>query len=346
VTAVGVRPPPPPPVRPTGPERSRPRVTEVGPPEQVDLEPHPWATVLVGLTVVVLIGLTLLGVRTVLSNNAPPTRAERVVLPSLTGLSVGDVQRRLDGLGVEAAIEFTPNSIVPVGVVFSQVPRAGAKVELGSEVVVVASDGPAGQVVPEVVGVQEPAAAAILGRLGLRVERQQLPDDTVRPGEVLATVPAAGSPIPSDGSVVLRVSSGPAPRTVPDVVGQPAGPGMSAIGRAGLGLGDVTEQVRDGVEPGVLLRVEPGAGAALPPGTPVDVVVSGRRDSASVPSLVGLTRRAAEEVAGDAVTLRIRTRELPAGDVLVGRVVDQSLPVGTPIEAGTPLELLVGVAAS
>ena len=156
-----------------------------------------------------------------------------------------------------------------------------------------------------------------------------------------ALAPLHATEVKVNGTVVLYDDY-----EAPDVVGQPAGPGMSAIGRAGLGLGDVTEQVRDGVEPGVLLRVEPGAGAALPPGTPVDVVVSGRRDSASVPSLVGLTRRAAEEVAGDAVTLRIRTRELPAGDVLVGRVVDQSLPVGTPIEAGTPLELLVGVAAS
>jgi beta-lactam-binding protein with PASTA domain len=342
VTAVGLRPPPFRP--PSEPERDRSRTTEVGPAEEVDLARHPWASVAVAGALLVLVALAVVGVRAVLAANAPPPDTPRVVLPSLAALPVAEAQRQLDELGVEAAIEFTPNSLVPVGVVFGQVPRAGAKVESGSEVVVVVSDGPAGQVVPEVVGVQAPVAVGLLGRLGFRVEQQDVPDDVVRPGEVVASVPAAGSPVPDDGAIVLRVSSGPAPRVVPDVVGAPVGPGMSAIGRAGLGLGEVSERARSDVEPGTILGVDPDPGSNVPPGTPVDVVVSGPPDSATVPSLVGLTRRAAEEVAGDVVTLRIRTQALPAGDVLVGRVVDQSLPVGTPVAPGTPLELVVGVA--
>jgi len=323
--------------------RTPPRLTEVGPAEEVDLRRHPGATLVGVVAVVVLAALVVLGLRATFARSSSDATAPRVVLPVLAGLPAEEAQRRLEELGVEVSVDFTANSTVPAGQVFSQSPRSGAKVEVGSEVVLRVSDGPAGVVVPEVGRVPAAVATALLGRLGLTTERVDVADDTVPAGEVLGTVPVAGSPAPSSGVVVLRVSSGSAPRTVPDVVGQEVGPGMSAVGRAGLGLGDVDEEVRSGVEPGVILRVDPPPGTQLPPLTPVDVLVSGRGGSATAPSLVGLSQATAEQVADGVVSLRVRTRRLPPGDRLIGRVVEQSIPVGTRIDDGTTLEVVIGV---
>ncbi len=318
------------------------RLTEVGRPEEVDLARHPRATLAVLGAVLLLAVVVVLGLRSTFERSSEDVEAPRVVLPVLSGLAVSDAQGRLEALGVQASVDFTPNAAVPAGSVFAQTPRSGAKVEVGSEVVLQVSDGPAGVIVPEVGRVQTAIAAALFARLGLAVDVVDVTDDVVPAGEVVGTVPAAGSPAPPSGVVELRVSSGPAPRTVPEVIGMEVGPGMSAIGRAGLGLGEVDEEVRDGVEPGVILRVQPSPGAAVPPRTPVDVVVSGRGESEVTPSLVGLSQATAEQVADGVVTLRVRTQRLSPGDRLVGRVLDQSIPPGVAIEPGTTLEVVVG----
>jgi len=320
------------------------RLTEVGDPEEVDLARHPRATLVLVGAVVLLAALVVLGLRSTFERSSAEAEAPRVVLPVLSGLPAADAQGRLEELGVEVSLDFTPNATVPAGSVFGQTPRSGAKVEVGSEVVLQVSDGPAGVIVPEVGRVQTSVAAALFARLGLATDVVDVVDDVVPAGEVVGTVPAAGSPAPPDGVVELRVSSGPAPRTVPQVDGTEVGPGMSAIGRAGLGLGAIDEEVRTGVEPGVILRVDPPPGASVPPRTPVDVVVSGRGESATAPPLVGLSQPTAEQIADGVVALRVRTRRLQSGDRLIGRVLEQSIPPGTAIEPGTTLEVVVGTA--
>mgnify|MGYP006278931493 CR=1 FL=1 len=321
------------------------RVTEVGDAEVVDLERHPRASLLTALVLVALVAAVVLGLRSSWTRSQGVPSPDRVVLPSVDGRSAADAQRDLEALGVLVAVEFTPNDVVPAGTAFRQSPRAGAKVEPGSEVTVEVSDGPAGAIVPSVSGVQAPVAESLLTSLGLTPERRGVPSDVIRPGEVVGTLPAAGARAPSSGAVVLEVSDGPAPRTVPEIVGSPVGPGLSSLGRAGLGLGDVTTVVRDGVEPGTVLEVRPGPGTELGPMSPVDVVVSGSPDPVTAPPLVGLLRASAEQVAGDRFPLRVRERPVAANDPLVGRVIEQSVPVGTPAPPGTAIEIVVGVAA-
>ncbi len=319
------------------------RVTEVGDPEVVDLERHPRASLLTVLVLLVLAAAVVLGLRSSWTRAQGVPAPDRVVLPSVDGRSAADAQRDLEALGVLVGVEFTPNDVVPAGTAFRQTPRAGAKVEPGSEVTVQVSDGPAGAIVPSVSGVQAPVAESLLASLGLVPERRSVSSDLVRPGEVVATRPAAGARAPASGVVVLEVSDGPAPRIVPEIVGSPVGPGLSSLGRSGLGLGEVTTVVRDGVEPGTVLEVRPGPGSELGPMSPVDVVVSGTADPVTAPPMVGLLRSSAEQVAGDRFVLRVRERPVAPNDPLVGRVIEQSIPVGTPTSPGTAIEITVGV---
>ena len=70
--------------------------------------------------------------------------AARVPVPRLDGSTLEEATRTLEGLGLLVAVEYQPNEAVPTGTVFGQRPVAGSKLEVGTEVTLVVSDGPAG----------------------------------------------------------------------------------------------------------------------------------------------------------------------------------------------------------
>ncbi len=320
------------------------RVTLTGAPEEVDLEPHGAATAVGLAALVLLFVLVTAGLASARSDSASGPGAPRVEVPSVAGRSVEEAQRSLEALGLLVALDYRPNEVVPAGSVFGQRPVAGAFLEVGTEVTLEVSDGPGGIVVPSVGGVQGPVAAALLQALGLAPRLEPVPDDLVRPGEVIATRPAAGGRAGAGSEVVVFTSAGPAPRTVPAIVGGPAGPGLSQLGRAGLGLGKVTSEFREGVEAGIVLAADPPPGTQLPPRTPVAVTVSAAVPTLTAPSLVGLLQSTAEKVVPSELPLSVRTRLLAADDGRAGRVLEQSLPAGTPVVPGTPIQVVVGVA--
>jgi serine/threonine-protein kinase len=169
-------------------------------------------------------------------------------------------------------------------------------------------------------------------------------DETIRPGEVVATNPAAGNRAKLGDAVAVLVSNGPAPHTVPAVVGQPEAVGLAALGRSGVGLGSVTTSYVAGTPPGVILSTDPAPGASVPRDFPVNVVVSGSPATLTVPSVTGLLQASATSIlSGQPFTVSVRSQAVPAGDPRAGRVISQSIPAGTAVEAATPLQLTVGV---
>ncbi|MFZ4517449.1 MAG: PASTA domain-containing protein [Microthrixaceae bacterium] len=320
------------------------RVTLVGAPEEVDLEPHGTATAVGLVALVLLFLLVTAGLASARDGAVSNPSAPRVEVPSVAGRTVEEAQRSLESLGLLVALDYRPNEVVPAGVVFGQRPVAGAFLEAGTEVTLEVSDGPGGIVVPAVTGVQGPVAAALLQALGLAPRLEPVPDDVVRPGEVIGTRPAAGGRAGAGSEVVVLTSAGPAPRTVPPIVGGPQGPGLSQLARAGLGLGPVTSEYRPGVESGVVLATDPPPGTPLPPRTPVAVTVSAPAPTLTAPSLVGLLQATAERVVPSELPLSARGRQLAPDDTRAGRVLEQSVPAGTPVAPGTPIQVVVGVA--
>jgi serine/threonine-protein kinase len=147
--------------------------------------------------------------------------------------------------------------------------------------------------------------------------------------------------------VVVAVSNAPAPRIVPAIVDLPEAQGLAELGRSGVGLGTVTASYVAGREPGIVLSTDPVPGTAVPRASPVNVVVSGPPETLTVPSVTGLLQASASSiVSGAQLSPSIRNQTVPAGDARAGRVISQSLPGGTPVAAGTPLQLVVGVAAA
>ncbi|MGI8869434.1 MAG: PASTA domain-containing protein [Mycobacteriales bacterium] len=79
------------------------------------------------------------------------------------------------------------------------------------------SAGPTPFEMLDVTGQDLPTAQASVIRSGMRVAVQRSASDTVPPGMVIGTQPAAASVVHRGAHAVLTVSTGPAPVAVPDV---------------------------------------------------------------------------------------------------------------------------------
>ena len=321
-------------------------VTPLGGPEELDRGRHPRATVIGAIAVAMLFLVASFAVGTSLRDGERSAVVERVAVPRLDGTSLEDASRALGSLGLLVAVEYQPNEAIPADVVFGQRPVAGSKLEVGTEVTLVVSDGPAGIRVPDVKGFQGAEAVKLLQANGLVPAIEPAYDEQVRPGEVLRTDPAAGNRAVLGAPIAVIVSQGPAPHVVPAVVDQPIQQGFAALGRAGVGLGQVTTTVVEGKPPGVIVSTDPAAGASVPRSYPIAVVVTEAAPSLKVPSVTGLLQATATEALSDSqLSVSVRSQTVPYGDSRSGRVIAQSIPAGTAVGIGTQLQLTVAAAA-
>jgi beta-lactam-binding protein with PASTA domain len=163
----------------------------------------------------------------------------------------------------------------PAGSVVSQSVAAGTVVLPVTPVGLVISNGPQPLPVPDLSGQTQSAATSALTGAGLVVgviTRQY--SATVPAGAVLSQDPSAGTSVLPGTAVSLVISRGAQAAVVPKVVGQPQAQAETAIAGAGLVLGLVTAAYSDAVVAGSVISQSPAAGAELPPGMTVSIVVS------------------------------------------------------------------------
>jgi beta-lactam-binding protein with PASTA domain len=129
--------------------------------------------------------------------------------------------------------------------------------------------------IPRVLGLPEAQARTKLTGLGFRVrlEGQRTSPEIAR-GAVIWQDPPPGMVLTPNTTVQLVLSAGPAPVTVPDVVGLALSSAEKIFAAAGIKVGTV-DTVRATAELGVVIATRPGAGNGRPRGAAVDVVVSG-----------------------------------------------------------------------
>src|SRR5208337_4703254 len=95
---------------------------------------------------------------------------QEVAVPPLVGLTPGEAERALGGLGLQMSIErqyYSPQ--IPEGRIMSQLPLPGTKVRHGWLVRVAQSLGPTRVAIPDVTGQSEHAAELNIRRRGLDV---------------------------------------------------------------------------------------------------------------------------------------------------------------------------------
>ena len=189
----------------------------------------------------------------------------------LAGKTLDAATQELKDAGLGAATVDTPYSEdVPKGSVVGVQEGTAPKLEKGTAVPLVVSNGPKPRTIPGgLVGSSEADATAALDALGLKAAIVRTYSDTVPKGTVISVLPKSGSTVEKGSSVSVEVSRGPELVAVPDVSGAASiSEAVSILSRAGLQAGTVS-----GPAAGSPQGTRPGAGSMVAPGSSVNIIL-------------------------------------------------------------------------
>ena len=132
---------------------------------------------------------------------------DQVTIPQLTGFSYQEAKQLLesDKYGLEVK-KNAQESSAPENEVINSNPPGGSKVDKGSTVTLLVSQGQA--TVPNVVGLSEDEAESALEDAGLKSSSSDEPSETVPEGEVIAQSVPQGQQRPRGTTIEITVSSG------------------------------------------------------------------------------------------------------------------------------------------
>lgn len=264
-------------------------------------------------------------------------------VPDLVGRPIAEVSAlarqngwKLDDDTVVRADDTRPGQVV------EQSPRSGSTLSEGDTLHVTVSLGPTLVAVPDLKGVPEAEARAQIEAAGLNAgPSSTTTDEEVPAGAVVSAGPAPGQEAPaSDGTVprgtelALVVSTGPAPRVVPDgLVGLSAADAKARL--AAVQLGASVTEVNDEVAPaGMVMAVGTPPGTSVPRDTAVGLTVSKGPAPIPVPDVVGL--------AGTAASAQIQAVGLGVSGIEgspSNAVLATDPPAGEAIPRGAPVRI-------
>ena len=167
------------------------------------------------------------------------------------------------------------HSYIPADHVIRQSPLAGVEVPADWPVDLVISKGPLMVSVPDLSGLARMAAAQTLyaSRLYAGAQSEEY-HPTVPQDHVIRQTPGGGAQAPLWSRVDCVLSRGPAPVSMPDIVGLERGAARDLLAAAQLSAPNETVTYHASVPANHVVSQSPTAGTQLPPGTTVSYVLS------------------------------------------------------------------------
>jgi serine/threonine-protein kinase len=156
------------------------------------------------------------------------------------------------------------------------------------------------------------------------------PDNNVRQGTVVRTIPAAGGRARKGSAVTLIPSAGPRMIKVPAVAGQQLASAQAALRSAGLTpSGRVRRAISSTVAAGVVISTQPAGGTLWPQPQPVVITVS---EGPPLPNFIGQDEQTIRQwAAQNGITLNVTPDS--GSSQPQGIITRQSPAPGTPITA-------------
>jgi serine/threonine-protein kinase len=259
-------------------------------------------------------------------------------VPDVLGDDQAAAAEELDQSGLGSDVELVYDEATP-GTVIGSDPAPGQRILEDGSVVLSVSQGPEMTTVPDgLVGATFDDAEAALEAAGLTLGDTQTPYDDVAPqGSVMAASQEPGASVPKGSEVVLTVSQGPAPVTIPQVIGATQEQATEDLESEGLVV-TVTQAFSGTVPAGVVIDQDPKQGTAGHRRDPVTVVVSQGPELIEVPDLVTRQYDAAARTLTDLGFVPQRQNVLGG---FFGTVRDQSVAPGQRVPRGTSITLTV-----
>lgn len=235
-----------------------------------------WIPLVVTLILIALLGGLLWFLAANLLSDNNQQGGTLVTVPNVVGKSreQAEADLRDAGLTVGTVTRVQPSGATQTpGTVLEQDPAANEKVDRQTPVNLTVVAQPEAVTIPDLQGQSVADAQAALIDLGLVPDGpKEEPSDTVDPGQVTRTDPAAGQDVDPGSSVTIFTSSGPQQVTVPLVTCQSFGSAQNQIERAGLqpAISDSKVAINPQCPHGnKVAQQDPAAGTAVAPGTTV-----------------------------------------------------------------------------
>ncbi|HWE32873.1 MAG TPA: Stk1 family PASTA domain-containing Ser/Thr kinase [Solirubrobacteraceae bacterium] len=196
-------------------------------------------------------------------------------VPSVIGLTLpaAEAQIRQSKLKPGRVIQQS-SQVYAAGRVIQTDPQAGQTPQQGTKVTIIVSTGKPLVGVPNVGGDSQPAAKAALSAAGFNnVTTSTQTSSTVKPGNVIDTVPAAGTKTATTTTIDLVLATAPTTATVPRVKGSTLASAQAALTAAGFKVAVTYQTVHKQSNDGVVLSQSPGANSTAPKKSTVTIVV-------------------------------------------------------------------------
>ncbi|GII77686.1 putative serine/threonine-protein kinase [Sphaerisporangium rufum] len=194
----------------------------------------------------------------------------KVSIPLLQGQTAAAAQKKLEDMGLKVDVKEEYNSDVDRGTVIGTEPGSGEQVDKGTTVQLTVSKGLKKVTVPDVLGSSVAEATRTLQENGLTADVVNVVS-TREQGKVFQTKPVAGAKV--DENSIVKIYVPKQQSEVPNVTELSLKDAKATLEGAGFKVRTIKEP-SETVLKGSVIRQSPQAGAKLPAGTTITLVVS------------------------------------------------------------------------
>ena len=264
-----------------------------------------------------------------------------VAVGNYRGLREIAAVKRIRELGLRPNPVRQPNAdpLFPETYVFQQTPGPGDKTPKNNFVTIYVSLGPPKTEVPSVVG--ESLEKALSDLQDAKLKGKVIRTESDKPqGQVISQSPTAGASVKQGETVKLKVSKGPKPVAIPNVVGSTFESANSTL--LGAGFGVLRRDVTSDAPKDTVVDTSPGVGTLQPPGTTITVMVSKGPTTSTVPDVTTLSQSDAQATL-KASGFGVHIVSQPVTDQSQDGIVQtQDPPGGSQQPPGTTVTIAVG----
>ncbi|MCK4268129.1 MAG: Stk1 family PASTA domain-containing Ser/Thr kinase [Actinomycetia bacterium] len=268
------------------------------------------------------------------------------VVPDLAGKTVPEAKKVLDKSELKYEISARVfDSEVDAGKIISQTPISGKELPTGGIVTLRVSKGTEKVAVPDLSNRFLNDAMRELSQRDLNVGSIQRDyNDTIADDYVISHEPSGEARVEKGTSVKLLVSKGPRPLKVPYLISKSFGEAKTILDSMGL-VAQRQEESDEEIAAEQVLRQDPAQGVSILKGETVTVWISKGPVLLSVPSVLGLSEKAAkDELESTGFTVQVKDG-ISAKD-LYGKVVEQRPEDGASVRRGTTVTIWIGKKAA
>lgn len=214
-------------------------------------------------------------------------------VPALIGLTEAEARNQVSPFGWGVVVVEERSDDVQAGQVIRTNPVLGANLAKRDAITFVVSEGPTLSVLAELSGLAVDAAKSTLAELGLEAAPVDTPDETVPVGTVITwSIPdqptlKVGDSVVKGTTVAINVSTGPALRDIPNLVGLSLVDATAKLTELGLVIAEGPTQGHPEIAAGKVMLQAPVAAEKIARGGTVTVTISKGQVTTLIPTIYG-----------------------------------------------------------